>query len=381
MAGLDPRDVIRQWGPHVLMFVLVALAVVLVGNVLRPILFTVLIAAALAFLTGPILYEPLKRVAEKLIPKAPEPIHRKAAGIGATLVLVAILLLPFVLLLVSTLGSLGDVAEVAVGIATDDQEQLDRVERLLSNQIAQLDTMYPQLELTSLDLPSKIRGLLKEARGVGPAMLDYLFRGAGLFAQAALALVSLAFFVAEGPSLVTAMLRLSPLDRAQEQALVAGYHDTVRRLLTDTVGMALVKGFALAGVAWAVDAVVGSGRMPYLPVALLAAFLVLLPLVGETIVWLPLAVILWRTVGPVAAVVLAVLSLLAIFAVDSVRKRLVSRWNDRGSWLSFLMFLSLVGGIIGFGLAGLVIGPVSVVLLVTLVNHWLPIYVPAKPES
>jgi predicted PurR-regulated permease PerM len=381
MADIDPRDVIRQWGPHVLMFLLVALAVVLVGNVLRPILSTVLIAAALAFLTGPILYEPLKRVAEKLLPKASESVHRKAAGIGATLVLVAIVLLPFVLLLVSTLGSLGGVVEVAVGIATDDPEQLQRVERLLAGQIAQLDQMYPQLGLEGFDLPAKATGLLKEARGVGPAMLDYLFRGAGLFAQAALALVSLAFFVAEGPRLVRAMLKLSPLDRDQEQALVAGYHDTVRRLLTDTVGTALVKGFTLAGIAWAVAAIAGPGRLPYLPVAFLAAFLVLLPLVGETIVWLPLAVILWKTVHPVAAIVLAVVSLAAIFVIDSLRQRFVSRWDDRGSWLSFLMFLSLVGGVIGFGLAGLVIGPVSVVLLVTLVNHWLPIYVPAKPDS
>ena len=81
-----------------------------------------------------------------------------------------------------------------------------------------------------------------------------------------------------------------------------------------------------------------------------------------------------------AAVVLAVTSIAAIYLIDTMRRRLVSRWDDRGSWLSFLMFLSLVGGVIGFGLAGLVIGPVSVVLLVTLVNHWLPIYVPAKRE-
>jgi len=362
------------------MFVLVALAVVLVAAVLRPIFSTVMIAAALAFLTGPILYEPLKSVAERLVPKASESVHRKAAGIGATAVLVAVLLLPFVMLLVSTMGSLDDVFEVAVGVATDDPEQLDRVEQMLENQIAQLDRMYPQLGLTTLDLPAKVTGLLAEARGVGPAMLDYLFRGAGLFAQAALALVSLAFFVAEGPRLVRALLAVSPLDTAQEHGLVEGYHDTVRRLLIDTVGTALVKGFALAGVAWLVDAVAGSGRLPYLPVAFLASFLTLLPLVGETIVWLPLAIILWKSVHPAAAVVLAVLSIAAILLIDTLRRRLVSRWDDRGSWLSFLMFLSLVGGVVGFGLAGLVVGPVSVVLLVTLVNHWLPIYVPSRLE-
>lgn len=376
----DPRDVIRRWGPHVLMFVLVVLAVILVANVLRPIFSTVMIAAALAFLTGPILYEPLKAVAEKLLPRASELVHRRAAGIGATIVLVVLMLLPFVMLLVSTMGSLADVVQVAVGIATDDPEQLGRVEQTLQTQIAQLDVMYPQLELTSLELPAKITGLLEEARGVGPAMLDYLFRGAGLFAQAALALVSLAFFVAEGPRLVRALLSVSPLDAAQEHELVTGYHDTVRRLLIDTIGTAAVKGFTLAGIAWLVDALAGSGRMPYLPVAFLASFLVLLPLVGETIVWLPLAIILWKSVHPAAAVALAVLSLAAIWFVDTMRRRLVSRWDDRGSWLSFLLFLSLVGGVIGFGLSGLVIGPVSVVLLVTLVNHWLPIYVPSRLE-
>ena len=380
MTGADPRDVIRRWGPHVLMFVLVVLAVALVASVLRPIVSTVMVAAALAFLTGPILYEPLKTVAETLLPKASESVHRHAAGIGATVVLVSLLILPLVMLLVSTLGTLDDVVEVAVGIATDDPEQLDRVELMLETQIAQLDRMYPQLGLTGFELPSKVRGLLVEARGVGPAMLDYLFRGAGLFAQAALALVSLAFFVAEGPRLVRALLAVSPLNREQESDLVAGYHDTVRRLLIDTVGTALVKGFTLAGIAWLVDAVAGSGRLPFLPVAFLASFLTLLPLIGETIVWLPLAIILWKSVHPAAAVILAAASIAAIYLIDTMRRRLVARWDDRGSWLSFLMFLSLVGGVIGFGLAGLVIGPVSVVLLVTLVNHWLPIYVPSRSE-
>jgi predicted PurR-regulated permease PerM len=380
MTDTDPRLAVRRWVPHLAMLGLVLLSVGLVVAVLRPVASTILTAAALALLTGPILFEPLYAFAERVLPKASPGIHRQAAGIGATVILVGALLLPLVLFLVTTVGSINDVAQLAVGIATDDPAQLDRLQQIIQGQVDVLDRMYPDIDLAHADVAGQVRDLVQEARGVGPAMLDFLFRGTGRVAQAALALVSLAFFVAEGPNLVRALLELSPLASEQERDLVTRYRQTVLRLLADTIGSAAVKGVTLAAIAWTIDAVIGFDRTPFLPVALLASFLTLLPLVGATIVWLPLAVILWTGDHHVAAGLLAVLSIVSVYGIEEVRRRIAARFDDHGSWLSFLLFLSLIGGVLGFGFAGLVIGPVAVVLLVTLGSFWWPLYAPRRPQ-
>jgi predicted PurR-regulated permease PerM len=38
------------------------------------------------------------------------------------------------------------------------------------------------------------------------------------------------------------------------------------------------------------------------------------------------------------------------------------RLHDQGAWLSFLLFLGIIGGILAYGPQGFVIGPMSVIL-------------------
>ena len=95
---------------------------------------------------------------------------------------------------------------------------------------------------------------------------------------------------------------------------------------------------------------------------------------GITIVWLPLAALLWGTGHQALAVLLAVVSVAAIIGLDVLRDRLTQNLEDRGAWMGFLLFLGLLGGLLGFGLKGLVIGPVAVVLGYSLTTSWLPVY-------
>ena len=81
-----------------------------------------------------------------------------------------------------------------------------------------------------------------------------------------------------------------------------------------------------------------------------------------SLVWLPLASHLWTTDRPIAGTALAVLALASAYLVDHLGERLTMRLVHRRTlWLSFLLFLSLVGGLIAFGPSGLVIAPTAVV--------------------
>lgn len=370
----DFKELIRAWLPHVVMLALVVAAAWLLAVVYRPLLEPILLAAALALLTAPVLSRPLTSLVNRLMPRLSGHELRQIVGVAAALVIVAVIVAPVVILLVSTTGSLVDVANLAVGIIADDKEQTSRLRELLVDQVEQLHAMYPKLGLDRAGIADRIMELLREARGFGPAVVGFLFRGTGRIAEVALALISLAFFIAEGPHLVERLLSFSPLDDEQRERMVDRHRDIVLRLVTDTAATAVAKGVMLGLVAWSVDTAVGFDRFSLPLIAILGAFISLLPLVGVTIVWLPLAVILWTGGHPFAAVVLGVASLVGAGAIDRVRKSIVKKLDDRGTWMSFLLFLSLIGGLLTFGLSGFVIGPMAVVLVYGLGSFWLPMY-------
>jgi predicted PurR-regulated permease PerM len=370
----DPKRTAAAWLPHLLMLALVAAAAWLLLRVYLPLFEPILLAASLALLTAPIVSRPLTTMIRQAVPRLPTRFRRQLVGVIAALIIVAVIAAPVVVLLLTTTGSIGDVVDLAVGVITHEEAQIERLRSILADQVRQLHRIYPRLGLDEAGIPDRVVGLVREARGFGPSVLGFLFRGTGRIAELALALISLAFFVAEGPRLVEALLRFSPLEEAQHRLLVERHRHIVLRLIADTVATAVTKGLVLGTVAWLVGRAIGFDRFGLPLISALGAFVSLLPLVGVAIVWLPLAVILWTAGHPAAAIVLAVASLAGTAAVDLARRRIFRDFDHRGSWISFLLFLSLIGGILTFGLAGFVIGPTAVVLVYGLGSLSLPVY-------
>jgi predicted PurR-regulated permease PerM len=388
----EPRDVLRRWLPHVLMLAAIVASIWLVTVVVAPLFEPILMAAALAMLTGPVLNDPvyqwLRRrsfpewTASERLPVSirlvrpltvPDRLARKSAGIIATVLLAAALLTPVIVVLVTSARSFEDVADLLVGIVTRSPEQLDRLEDMIQFQLTEIDRIYPKLKLSQAGIAEGIRGLLGEALGVTSAFISFVVKGTSAASQMALAIISLAFFYVEGPAIARTLLHYSPLHGNQQEALLIHHRKTVLRLLTDTVASAIVKGLALGGIVWLIDRTFGSGIFPFLPIAIVAGVITLLPLVGVTIVWLPIATVMFP-IEPIGAVVLGASCWGANFAIEHFRELIGRRIDDRSSWRSFLLFLGLIGGLISFGVKGLVIGPMAVVLVSTVCSAWLPLY-------
>ena len=134
------------------------------------------------------------------------------------------------------------------------------------------------------------------------------------------------------------------------------------RLLSDTVLTSLFRGVALALVAHFV------GGIFFLPVFFLGAFIGLVPVVGSAMVWLPLSSLVWSRGEPVKALAMAVLCLFFNYLISRVRAKMGSKLHEQGAWLSFLLFLGIIGGILAYGPQGFVIGPMAVVLAYGLIR-------------
>ena len=85
-------------------------------------------------------------------------------------------------------------------------------------------------------------------------------------------------------------------------------------------------------------------------------------------VWLPISSIIWGRGEPVTAMVVAILCIFLNYVISRARAGMGKRLHEQGAWLSFMLFLGIIGGILAYGPQGFVIGPMAVVLAYGLVR-------------
>lgn len=353
----DPRTLLRSWLPHLAVIGLVLGAVWWLLLLIAPVRDALLFAASLAALTYPVLFSPIDRLMGAWFAQLAEDQRRYLSALIATAILTGAVLGLLLGLLWAVIGSFTGTLQTVVGLATQDPHTVTRLADQVMERIATVARLYPDLHL---DL-GHIRGALTEAlshTAVGSAVLGYLVTGTGgLLAQSALTLVTLFYLYSQGPRLVEMMLAALPLSQAQVVQLRANFTSTATHLVTGTAGLAFAHGLALALIAWLVG---GFNPVLVLPVAF---FISLLPVVGPMVAWLPLASVLWTQGETWSAVGLGACALGAWWVIERAAWRLAASLGTGAVWLSFLIFLAAVGGMLGYGWRGLVLGPAGVLAL------------------
>jgi predicted PurR-regulated permease PerM len=160
----------------------------------------------------------------------------------------------------------------------------------------------------------------------------------------------LAFFlVRDGDTLIRAVHRAIPLAPGDRQALLKEFGTVLRATVKGNLVIAVVQG-ALGGLAFWVLGVRGA-----LLWAALMGVLSLLPVVGASLVWVPLAIYLFVTGSPWEAVGLVAFGVLVIGLVDNVLRPILIG-HDTGL-PDYLVMITTFGGIALLGINGFVIGP------------------------
>ena len=89
---------------------------------------------------------------------------------------------------------------------------------------------------------------------------------------------------------------------------------------------------------------------------------------GSAMVWLPLSSLVWTRGDPATALLMAGLSLFFNYLISRIRASMGRRLHEQGAWLSFMLFLGIIGGILSYGPQGFIIGPMAVILAYGLVR-------------
>lgn len=168
-------------------------------------------------------------------------------------------------------------------------------------------------------------------------------------------MIYLAFFlIRDGQKLVDLMIRALPLGDERERLLFAKFAEVTRATVKGNLLIAIIQG-ALGGIIFWILGITGA-----LLWGVVMAVVSLLPAVGATIVWVPVAVYLTAIGEVVPAIILTAYGMIVIGLADNLlRPILVGRDTKLPD---YLVLLSTLGGIAMFGINGFVMGPLVAAL-------------------
>lgn len=165
--------------------------------------------------------------------------------------------------------------------------------------------------------------------------------------------VALYYFMADGPVMVDAAMRLSPLDTIYVKQLIAEFDRISRAVVLATLVSALVQG-VLAAVGYYF-----AGLSNVFLLMFLTALFAMIPFVGSTGVWLPACLWLYFYDGHTgAAIGLFIYGTLVVSVVDNVIKPFIL--HGAANLHPLLALLSVLGGVQALGPIGIFVGPMAV---------------------
>jgi predicted PurR-regulated permease PerM len=264
------------------------------------------------------------------------------------LIIIAIVLLPLAMIA----GSLAqEASSLFAKIQSGEYDFGSYLQRIFDALPAWATGLLERLNLTDFSaLREKLAsGLMKGGQVLAPQALSIGMNTFDFVIRLGIMLYLLFFLLRDGKALAEAIKEAIPLRGDQKAALFGRFADVVRATVKGGILVAMAQG-TLGGIAfWFL------GIHAALLWAVLMAFLSLIPAIGATLVWLPVAIYFLATGAIWQGIGLILYGVLVIGLVDNLLRPFLV---GKGSKLpDYIVLISTLGGIEVFGLNGFVIGP------------------------
>lgn len=210
-----------------------------------------------------------------------------------------------------------------------------------------------------VDLGGAVAPAASWLTGVGASLLQ----GSVLHAVAAVLVLYMMFYMLRDRALALSALRsLSPLAEADMGRMFADVADTVHATVYGTLVIAAVQGTLGGLMFWWL------GLPEPLLWGVVMGALAVVPVLGAFIVWVPVAIYLALEGNIVHALLLAGWGAVVVGGIDNLLYPMLV--GARLKMHTLVAFVSIVGGLIVFGPAGLILGPVIVIVTRLLLEIW-----------
>jgi predicted PurR-regulated permease PerM len=171
------------------------------------------------------------------------------------------------------------------------------------------------------------------------------------------------FFYVDGAYLSRLALHAIPIRKEYIVALTGKFMDITRNLFFGYIMVALIQA-VMAYIIFTIFQVKGA-----LVLAALTFICVFIPMIGGGLVWLPLGIIRLLSGDVFSGVLFLIVSALFISLLDNVVRPIFLR--DRIQLHPLIIFFAILGGVTAFGFNGLILGPMIVILFLTVLDLFL----------
>ncbi len=223
------------------------------------------------------------------------------------------------------------------------------------------DHLNQYVDLSELDLNSLLLENLRRVSTFAINQTSRIIKGFSfIIINFCLVVVSLYYIFKDGDQLFRKIRNAIPLTSQDKDLLFDRLEEMIYATLYGGIFVALLQGF-LGGVAfW----LLGISAPIFWGTAM--AFLSFLPVVGPIVVWGPAVAYFFFQGSFVKGIVLLIWGLIVVGLSDNfLRPILISK---RTKLHTILLFFGVLGGIKGFGLLGLIVGPLVVTICITILD-------------
>ncbi len=308
--------------------------------------FTISLLLAAIF-TG-VVYPLYKRLAKLLR-------GRNALASGLTLLFVVVV----VLVPLAVLGSIvaAEALEVSQVVRPWVEDRLQ--------QRSEIDAWLEQLPFIEQIRPYQDQIMVKLGEFAGN-IGNFLFNGlaaatsgtAAFFFQFFIMLYAMFFFLLNGQQTLKKIMYFMPLSSADESLMLERFVSVTRATIKGTLVIGAIQG-GLAGLGFAVAGIPSATFW-----GTIMAVLSIVPALGTAIVWIPGVIYLFAIGNAGAAIGLGIWCALVVGSADNfLRPWLVGKDTKMSD---LMVLLGTLGGIVLFGIVGVIIGPIIAALFVTI---------------
>jgi predicted PurR-regulated permease PerM len=170
------------------------------------------------------------------------------------------------------------------------------------------------------------------------------------------------FFLRDRRAVLATLARLSPLDREEMELLCTRVGDTIHATVYGTLVVSAVQGLLGGLMFWWL------GLPAPLLWGVIMALLALVPVLGAFVVWVPAVLFLMAEGSWGKAIILTLWGAVVVGTADNLLRPILV--GKRLRIHTLLAFLSVIGGLVQFGPAGLILGPAVVAGTIVLLEIW-----------
>ncbi len=327
------------------LLLLIAVSLAL-GWILLPFYATIMWAVIIAMIFAPLHRRLLVRMKQR----------RTLAALATLLVVIVMVILPFVFIAAALAREAAMLYAQLQSGALNPGLYFRGVFDALPNWMTSLLDRFGLIDFDSLQtqlsaaLAQGSKFIATQALGIGQVTFEFVV---SLFIT-----VYLAFFlIRDGEDIARILKHAIPLGAVPKQALIEKFSTVIRATIKGSLLIASIQG-ALGGIAFWFLGVRGA-----LLWAVLMAFLSLLPAVGATLVWVPVAIYFFLTGAIWQSIALLAYGVFVIGLIDNVLRPVLVGKDTRMP--DYFVMITTLGGMAVFGINGFVLGPVIAAMFIT----------------